>query len=997
MKKLLLLIFSITILFSFVGCKDKTDENIWDSYKGVKYEVSKTGTYAKVTGFWGGMDEIIIADTYENLPVTEICDRAFYNEDKNSRLNDVTSITIPDSVTKIGNYAFYNCNKVESITIGKGVNEVGMEAFTNCTSIKDVYITDLAAWCNIEFSSFPRITNPAAFADNLYLNGELITDLIIPDGVTEIRSHVFYNCKNIQSVHIPDSVTSIGGSAFARCNNLTSVTIPDSVTTIGTEAFKGCTALTSLTLGSNLTSIGSGAFRECKLLTTVTIPDSVKVIDSSAFLKCYNLESIIIGSSVSSIGDYAFRHCSKVTSIVIPDSVSSIGKLAFGDCKSLTDISIGSGLTTIGEGAFDGCEALTDVHAKDLTSWCNISFGDASANPAYVSRNLYIAGEPVTDVVIPDEITSIGAFAFCGYNTLNSVVISDNVTEISKEAFASCPSLTNVIIGDGVKTIAERAFASCTSLTDVVIGNGVTTIAEGVFADCEALASVTLGTSIESIGENAFLECTALNAVYISDIGNWCNISFFDYYSNPLYYAKRLYLNGEFLTDLVVPERITYISDYAFYDYTSLLSITFPNGVVDVGAHTFYACECTVYTKYEYGKYKGDENNPHHTLYEITDKTLTAYNVHCDTFVIADGVFKDCENLTEIILPQNVTAIGNETFYNCSSLVNIDIPNDVAEIGDYAFYNCASLSEIRIPYCLYSVGEKAFFGCASLGAVHISDMYSWCGISFPDCYSNPLYFAKKLYINGEQVTEVIVPDGISSISSYAFYNCEDLTYVSIPYSVTAIGEDAFCNCSLITSVHTNDVGAWSSISFGSLYANPLVYAGKLYLYGELVTDVVIPNGVTEIGDYAFYNCESLTAITIPETVTSIGVEAFSYCSKLTYVSVSDIGAWCNVSFADCNANPVYFAEKLYLNGELLTDLVIPEGVTFISEYAFYCCSSITTVTIPESVTEIGDYAFLYCYGINNVYYLGTSEGWQSISVNDSFNYHLTDANVQFSS
>ena len=237
--------------------------------------------------------------------------------------SSLTSVTINDDVTSIGSYAFYGCTGLTSVTIGNSVTSIGDYAFNS------VYYTgDIAGWCGISFGN--SIANPLCYAGKLYIDGQLVTDLVIPDSVTKINAYAFYNCSMLTSVTIGNSVESIGESAFEDCTGLTSVTIPDSVTSIGSYAFSGCTA--EIIWGENpeITSIGNNAFSGYKG-NLIVIPDSVTSIGDRAFYDCTGLTSLTIPDSVTSIGSYAFYGCTGLTSVTIGNSVTSIGDYAFKD------------------------------------------------------------------------------------------------------------------------------------------------------------------------------------------------------------------------------------------------------------------------------------------------------------------------------------------------------------------------------------------------------------------------------------------------------------------------------------------------------------------------------------------------------------------------------------------------------------------------------------------------------------------------------------------
>ena len=271
--------------------------------------------------------------------------------------------------------------------------------------------------------------------------------------------------------------------------------------------------------------IGSWAFENCTGLTSVIIPNSVTVIYFNAFAGCSNLASVTMGNSVNDIYSDAFRDCTSLTGITIPDSVKYIRANAFENCSSLTSINIPSSVTSIESYAFSNCSSLAGVYINDLEAWCKISFGGYEANPLSYAHHLFLNGEEVKYLVIPDSITTIGKFAFEGCSGLTSITIPDSVTSIGSWAFAYCSSLSSVSLSNSIIDIGYMAFYDCTSLTSVDIPGAVTTIDKYAFSGCTSLTRATIGNSVTSIGDNAFSNCSSLAEVTIgnsvTEIGNW--------------------------------------------------------------------------------------------------------------------------------------------------------------------------------------------------------------------------------------------------------------------------------------------------------------------------------------------------------------------------------------------------------------------------------------------------------------------------------------------
>ena len=409
--------------------------------------------------------------------------------------------------------------------------------------------------------------------------------------------------------------------------------------------------------------------------------------------------------------------------------------------------------------------------------------------------------------------------------------------------------------------------------------------------------------------------------------------------------------------DVEIPATVFY--DGVTYDVTSIGDYAF-SGWGD-------GCYTGVYTGDTF--YINDINNPTHPGCFI----LTSITIPESITSIGVGAFQGCNDLTSVIIPNSVTSIGDNAFENCRGLTSVIIPNSVTTIGNSAFSGCEGLTSVTIGSGVKSIGVDAFCGCPNMSSVYISDLTAWCRIVFHGFFSNPLSYPghfmtfdypgalspidawsepyQRLYLNGEEIKDLVIPNSITSIGDYAFLGCDGLTSVTIHNSITSIGSDAFRDCSGLTSVHISDLEAWCRITFND---NPLLYAHHLYLNGDEIKDLVIPNSVTSIGNYTFAGCSGLTSVIIANFITSIGDQAFKECSGLTSVtipnSVTSIG---NSAFYGCSG---------------LTSFTIPDGVTSIGSYAFSDCSGLTSVTIGSGVTSIGSYAFSDCSGLTSVIY-----------------------------
>ena len=655
-----------------------------------------------------------------------------------------------------------------------------------------------------------------------------------------------------------------------------------SVTSIENDAFRGCSSLTAITIPEDVTSIGDEAFYGCSGLTAITLPEGVTSIGNYAFKGCISLTSITLPEGVTSIGNSAFWNCSSLTSITLPEGVTSIGDYAFYGCSSLTSITIPKGVTSIGSSAFSSCSSLTSI-------------------------------------TLPEGVTIIGVEAFKGCSSLTAINIPEGVTSIGYRAFSGCSSLTTVVLPKSVDYIYTNAFANCPELTDV-------------YCYAESVPSTTTDAFDGSYPEYATLHVPTSAINSYKGTAPWSGF-------------------GKFETTSIAVECITLSQSTATLLEGASLTLTAtvaPDNATDKTL-TWSSSNPSVATVDNMGKVTAIASGT--ATITATANDGSGVSAQCEVTVTRtakveiEGIWY---NLVSKAKQAEVTYKGssyNEYNEHSGSItipatVTYDgVAYSVTSIGKNAFRDCSSLTAITIPEGVTSIGSGAFRDCPSLTAVHISSIEAWCKISFGDSHSNPLYYAHNLYLNGELVTELVIPEGVTSIGDRAFYGCSSLTTITIPEGVTSIGEYAFRDCSSLTAI-TLPEGV-TSIEYAAFYNC------------SSLTAINIPESVTSIEDGAFFGCTSLTAITIPEGVTSIGTGTFSGCSSLKSItlpeSVTSIGVQ---AFYGCSS---------------LTAINIPEGVTGIEYEAFQGCSSLTAIMLPKSVKSIGSEAFANCSELTDVY------------------------------
>ncbi len=779
-----------------------------------------------------------------SLPTSDIEQAIIGNEvqvlpDEFVRDSKITEVTIPNSVTTIGYGAFGDCSGLTSIAIPNSVTTIGEGAFYNCSNLTRVDITDLAAWCRINFNYYEG-SNPLFYAHHLYLNDSEIMNLEIPNTVTAIGNFTFSGCSALISVTIPNSVNSIDGGAFSECSGLTSVTIGSSVSEIGFYAFKGCSGLTHITIPNSVTFIGSSAFRDCSGLTSIAIPNSVTSIEWGAFWGCSGLISVTIPNSITSIDDYVFFGCTGLTNVIIPDSVTAIGSYAFSDCSGLTSVIIPDSVTAIGSYAFSDCSGLTSVTIPNsVTSIGSYAFSDCSG---------------LTSVTIPNSVTSIGSYAFQGctkietlnfnavncndfdsrqayqpfyYTSISTINIGDSVQRLPAYFVNGLTSLAYLTIGKSVTYFGNYAFSGCTgikqlawnaincssngnmstsNIEQVIIGDGVQTI-PGKFVYNSKITEVAIPNSVTAIGHDAFYNCSNLTRVNITDLAAWCNIWFDGYTANPIYYAHSLYLNNNEVINLEIPDTVTSINDYAFYSCSGLMAdLTIPNSVTNIGYNAFSGCTGIKQLTWNAINCSSNGNLPTSNIIQVTigdqvtvlpdkfacDSKITEVAIPNSVTTIGNSAFSGCYGLIgELIIPNSVSTIANSAFYGCSGLTGeLIIPNSVSSIGNLAFSGCSALTSLTIPRSVTYIGNSAFSGCTEINTLNYNAT---------NCADFTNYYSYHPFYN-LNISTINIGDNVQRIPAYFAYGLQKLSSVTIPTSVTSVGTQAFYNCPIIESV-----------------------------------------------------------------------------------------------------------------------------------------------------------------------------------------------------
>lgn len=559
--------------------------------------------------------------------------------------------------------------------------------------------------------------------------------------------------------------------------------------------------------------------------------------------------------------------------VEIPEKITAIGDMAFSGRSDVESVVFTKDVVSIGEKAFENCTGLS----SDFS---------IPSNLGYLGDYAFAGCTGITKVLIEAKPITVGTHIFENCTSLEDVTIPKTFGYIPAYAFTGCSSLKTLNVATEITDIQDYAFSGCSSLEKITLPSKLATVGNYVFKGCSKLSEIEYSKSLENIGFGAFNDT------------KWFENTIATQKENPATSPEATDDSNKYVfigNDVI----IYYIDDSAD---NSKITLNIPSKAYAIASGAFSHC----IAKIENVNFGETSNMQIINAGVFKDATaLTSFNVPSKVTTINDDLFNGCVNLKDFIFPNKVTYIGNNAFKNCSKLVFTNesgedvkqLPNDVTMIGDYAFYGCKALTNINLPDAITDLGDYAFKDCNNISKFVIPLGLKNIGIQ---AFDNTKWY-NDLSVHEVAPTENIFHvygDGVL-IKADIINNAE----IIIPEDVKSIASFTFTN--------------WGQIKDREFYNS------------TLPKSITIPNGVTSIGDYAFYFCENLETVFISETVTSIGEKAFYGCKNLTVIN-------------------------------------IPSSITEIKDYAFYGCSALSEIVLPEKLTSIGDYAFYNCYNLSDI-------------------------------
>ncbi len=721
------------------------------TFEEFEYTIPYGNTYVRIDRYVGTAETVIIPDSIEGLPVTELSNNAFAD------CRQLKSVTIPDSITKVGNYLFYNCSSLVSVSLGNDITSISDGMFSNCTSLIEIDIPDSVRI--IEINAFDMCTS--------------LANVKFGAGVTAISEYAFSSCRSLQSIAVDEGNTNftvLDDVLFSHDKTTLYLypsakegavyTIPDTVQIIKSAAFYD-TPLVGVNIPETVVSIGSGNFGSIKLygkkgcyaeqyannkyknFTAVGDNETnfeyaeqgdgtLTIINYTGTTLSIEVPESIDGKTVTAISKDAFRGFSNFVSLTLPDTLIKVGDSAFSECSALSSVDLGSSVQLLGSQCFSNCNRLETIVIPNSVAKMGSAFAFCQGlkmvqlgNRVENINNAFYYCTNLTEVVLPGSIRYMDhAFGEC--TKLVNVTISEGIERLDY-SFYGCTSLQSIAIPKTVKYIGWSTFASCTNLTSAIVYNPSAEISDDAFANCPRLKLYgKAGSTAQAYAAKFNLWFEAID---ISDTNT------FEYTVNQDNTVTVTgYLGSQ--VNVSIPKTIdgkpvTKIASRAFYN-KPIFSVTSQADITHIGEYAFYGCVYLINVSLKdtlrfvgAGAFEGTalyNNTPNGLIY--VGKVAVRYNgampsntnlvLRNNTLAIADGAFSWCKGLEQITLGNGVTAIGEGAFSHCSNLQAVHMPASVVTIGIGAFGSCTSLTEASIPNTSTAIAPNAFEHCDAL-------------------------------------------------------------------------------------------------------------------------------------------------------------------------------------------------------------------------------------------------------------------------------------------
>lgn len=995
----------------------------YDSDNGLIYNADKT----ELLGYIGTNESVTIAATVTSIGMNVFQDTpakyvSFADGSEITRIGDyafayagnLETVTLPDSVTEISQYAFMGSASLRVVG-GGNIETIGQMAFWGATALSEIDIShvtrmgqrafyDAASLQSVTLS--PELTTIPSFAFNgctslttVNLNnvtiigerafdGTALTSVTLSDDLTTMADYAFAG-TGLTSIALPNNLTSLGLYVFADCKSLASVTLGDKIEVISTGAFSGCSSLVTIDL-SKCKTIGSSAFSGCSLLSSISL-DNVTRIESSAFSNCSSLKTVTLNENFEgSISYNTFYNCTSLESINLPDGVYEIGSRAFANCTSLQSIDLPSSLEWLEDEAFAGCTSLKSVDfsaCANLTELYEGVFSGCSslesidlspcASLAEIPDNVFRGCSSLKEITLPRRLTGMGQNVFDGCTSLETIVATGTTFYAvdgvlfdlnSKSLFAyplgktdeeyEIPDIVNR--KNTITTVSQYAFAGNAYLTKVTIPAAITTVERYAFLNCTSLQTVAFAANSRAVcAQDAFSGCSSITAVELGDnaspdIGN--------------------IFAGSRITEIVIPSDVVTISSNAYANMPYLTTVSFQEGsqLHTIGYGAFMNCPSLV-------------------TIDMSNCTLLTE--------IGNDVFSKCESLQNVYLPSNLTTIGNRAFEGCVSLTSIVIPASVSSLAVDAFNGCINLRDIRI----HQDNESYSFENGVLYNAGKTILIKYLSINTATSFrvvESVTEIATYAFQYNTTLEDVVLPYGLHTIGNNAFDGSR-IKSINIPASVTLIRMHAFKDCAYLKTLTFetggSDILTIAQSSFVNCTAlESIVFPARLRTKSSEITGT---NNAAGIGNSAFQGCTSLKTISFETDPTfttmddmkylTLGDYAFEDCTSLETVTLPTyVASYVSYISGLKKGNAIGLATFRNCTSLRVVNILTTEDFS-IGDYAFRGCTAIKELRLPSSLRHVGSYAFYGWTAEQTIYMTGIPQS-QSNSWGDSLNGPWTD-------